>query len=324
MDGVLADFFAEYAKLAGVKPDERGRHDYHKIPQALREPVINQMQGTDFFLKLPKFGPGGAKTDALVDMVVKVFGKFSICSSPLRGDHDNSRAMKTAWIKKNLHIQPENIVITPNKGRDAPAKQSDGTPNILIDDRNTVLTEWENAGGIGIKYQADEDGLDVVARGIKQALEVIKGQRQHTPRNIISKDYGKIIASKDDNEVKEGAAAEYEHSDLVHDFINWVYKKEHIKGPMPEITFSNEKDEPGMHHTGWYRAHENKMWVYTHNRNLIDVLRTIAHELTHRKQGSEGRIKGHSPAGSKLEREADSEAGYLMKLYGKMHPEIIE
>jgi hypothetical protein len=66
------------------------------------------------------------------------------------------------------------------------------------------------------------------------------------------------------------------------------------------------------------------MWVYTGNRNLIDILRTVAHELTHRKQGLEGRIKGASPPGSKLEREADAQAGYLMKLYGAEHPEIVE
>jgi hypothetical protein len=49
MDGVLADFFHEYAKLAGVPENERGRHDYHLIPPNLREPVISQMVGTDFF-----------------------------------------------------------------------------------------------------------------------------------------------------------------------------------------------------------------------------------------------------------------------------------
>lgn len=114
------------------------------------------------------------------------------------------------------------------------------------------------------------------------------------------------------------------HQERVKHFINWVYDKEHIKGPMPRIVFSDKKDSPDMHHTGWYRAHTNTMWVYTHERNLIDILRTIAHELTHRKQGSQGRIKGHSPPGSKLERQADAEAGYLMKLYGAEHPEIIE
>lgn len=195
MDGVLADFFAEYAKLAGVPVDDRGRHDYHKIPPELREPIIDKMRGTDFFYKLPKF----PSADRLVAMAVRVFGHYNICSSPLRGDHDNSRAMKTAWIEKHLNPPPNKIIITPQKGRYA--VQPDGTPNILVDDRNSVITEWEQAGGIGIKYQADENGLDTVARGLRRAFEILKGKREHTPQNIQSQDYGRMIAgSQDKNE----------------------------------------------------------------------------------------------------------------------------
>jgi 5'(3')-deoxyribonucleotidase len=194
MDGVLADFFAEYAKLAGVPPDTQGRYDYHAIPPEKREPIIQQMAGTDFFYRLPKF----ASADRLVAMAVQVFGYYNICSSPLRGDHKNSEAMKRAWIAENLDPQPTKIIITQRKGKYA--KQQDGTPNILVDDRNTVISEWEQSGGIGIKYQADEDGLDVVARGLRQAFEIIKGKREHEPQNIQSKDYGKMIAGPEDKD----------------------------------------------------------------------------------------------------------------------------
>jgi hypothetical protein len=192
MDGVLADFFHEYAKLAGVPENERGRHDYHLIPPNLREPVISQMVGTDFFYRLPKF----PSADRLVDMVVRLFGSYSICSSPLRGDHKNSEAMKKAWIAENLNPQPVNIVITPRKGKYA--KQPDGTPNILIDDRGSNITEWEAAGGIGIKYQADENGLDTVARGLRRAVEILKGYKELEPQQLVSKDYGKMIAGPQD------------------------------------------------------------------------------------------------------------------------------
>jgi Zn-dependent peptidase ImmA (M78 family) len=67
------------------------------------------------------------------------------------------------------------------------------------------------------------------------------------------------------------------------------------------------------------------MWIYTGNRNLIDIMRTVAHELTHRKQHEDGRINGdQSYPGSPIEQEADAVAGYLMKLYGKENPEIVE
>jgi hypothetical protein len=132
-----------------------------------------------------------------------------------------------------------------------------------------------------------------------------------------------FVKAKQQAVVAEGLDRNAKMERIQH-FIDWVYKKERIKAPRPNIELSSEKESEDMHHTGWYNAKTNVMYVYTGNRNLIDILRTIAHELRHRKQGSQGRIHGHSPPGSKLERDADAEAGYLMKLYAKEYPEIIE
>jgi hypothetical protein len=49
------------------------------------------------------------------------------------------------------------------------AVNADGSPNILIDDRGTNIVAWRARGGIGIKYQADEDSLDVIAKGLAHA-----------------------------------------------------------------------------------------------------------------------------------------------------------
>ena len=324
MDGVLADFFAEYAKLAGMPAGS----SYREIPPAKSDPTLNKMVGTDFFYRLPKFGTA----DRLVSMVVKFFGGYNICSSPLRGDHENSGVQKTRWIQEHLNPQPKHIYIESRKEKHA--VQPDGTPNVLIDDRKDNIIKWEAAGGVGIKYQADEDGLDVIAAGLRRAMEIYRGRREQDQLKLTpSLDRGTPVATGNDVEMPEKELKEedvvmdpvrVDHEAAVKDFINWVYDKENIKGVRPKIIFSNEKEGPDMHHTGWYRNSENLMWVYTGHRNLIDILRTVAHELTHRKQGTQGRIKGHSPPGSKLEREADAQAGYLMKLYGKIHPEIVE
>ena len=151
MDGVLADFFAEYAVLAGLPPGS----SYRDVPPAKNDPTLNKMVGTDFFYRLPKFGTA----DALVAMVVQLFGGYSICSSPLRGDHENSGVQKTRWIQQNLNPQPRRILIESRKERHA--TQPDGTPNILIDDRKDNIIKWEAAGGIGIG--AVSLGVGVVA-----------------------------------------------------------------------------------------------------------------------------------------------------------------
>jgi len=159
MDGVLADFFAEYAKLAGITSG-----NYRDIPPAKADPTLDKMIGTDFFMRLPKF----PTADNLVKLALSYAKVYNICSSPLRGDHKNSEHYKREWIKTHLNPQPHDIVITGQKERWA--VNSDGSPNILIDDRGSNIANWRAKGGIGIKYQADEDSLDVVAKGLQHAF----------------------------------------------------------------------------------------------------------------------------------------------------------
>ena len=156
MDGVIADFFSEYAKMAGVKDG-----DYRKIPRNKINPTLNSMIGTDFFNRLPKI----ATADMLIEIVVSYTGgDYSILSSPLRGDKNNSAKWKKLWLGRNMKIQPRNVIITSNKSVYA---KSNGISNILIDDRGANIERWQAAGGHGIKYQADEDSLQKVTDGLK-------------------------------------------------------------------------------------------------------------------------------------------------------------
>ena len=310
MDGVLADFFEEYARLAGNPQDGSGRYNYRNIPPAKTDPTLNKMIGTDFFYRLPKF----PTTDALVAMVVKVFGSYNICSSPLRGDHENSGVQKRRWLQDNLAVQPQEVIITPQKHKYA--VQPNGTPNILIDDRGSNITAWEAAGGIGIKYQADEDSLDVVAQGIKRAMAIIKKEREHDKQQLVSRDRSLPVAT--DPDLKESVI-----KDRMQHFISWVADKLHIDGPMPDFEFSDQKESPDQDRTGYYNTRTGKLWVYTGNRNMIDIMRTVAHELTHHKQRLDGNTMHNLPL-SDIESQADEAAGMLIKLYVKKHNEIIQ
>src|SRR6056300_1860787 len=111
MDGVLADFFGDWAKLMGVD----SFRDIKDVNAAL-EKIRNT---DDFWLNLPV--TDNAKS--LLELIKKVKGEYSICSSPLPGDK-NSIPHKKEWIKKNLaFFPPKEIIITHNKPQFA--KQSD-------------------------------------------------------------------------------------------------------------------------------------------------------------------------------------------------------
>ena len=168
MDGVLADFFGGVEKMYGVDHWKQLTSDKTKD---LKKEVIDRITGTDFFATLPKF----RSADTLIDLVKKFTGgKFSINTSPLRGDHENSGKYKKVWISNNIE-QPDEIVVTGRKETYAKNKAS-GTPNILIDDRPVNIQKWQGAGGYGILYQANRDSLDKVKKGLEDYGKVQRDQ----------------------------------------------------------------------------------------------------------------------------------------------------
>jgi len=168
MDGVLADFFGGVEKMYGVEHWKELTNDKTKD---LKKEVIDRITGTDFFATLPKF----QTADALIDMVKNFTGgKFSINTSPLRGDHANSAKYKKIWIQNHIE-QPDDIVVTGRKESYAKDKGT-GTPNILIDDRPINIQRWQGAGGYGILYQANRDSLDKVKKALEEYGKIRRDQ----------------------------------------------------------------------------------------------------------------------------------------------------
>tara|TARA_B100001057_G_scaffold258717_1_gene258843 strand:+ start:12703 stop:13212 length:510 start_codon:yes stop_codon:yes gene_type:complete len=148
MDGVLADFFNGFAQKFGK--------DHWKMIEN-KEKSIQELQGTDFFNTLDTF----PSTMELVNFVQTLAGDdgWGICSSPLKGDRDNSAFWKRTWLTKHF-IMPkiENLLFTGRKEQYAMDK-IDGEPNVLIDDKPSNIKRWNEKGGIGILYQANQDSL---------------------------------------------------------------------------------------------------------------------------------------------------------------------
>ncbi len=168
MDGVLADFFGGIEKMYGVENWKQLTNDKTKD---LKKEVIDRITGTDFFATLPKF----PTADSLIDMVKKFTGgTFSINTSPLRGDHENSSKYKKVWISNNIE-RPDEIIVTGRKETYATDKGT-GTPNILIDDRPVNIQKWQAAGGYGILYQANRDQLTKVKKGLEDYGKIQRNQ----------------------------------------------------------------------------------------------------------------------------------------------------
>ena len=150
MDGVIADFFGAFAKKNNVS-------HWKSIKQ--KEKALADLVGTDWFYQLPTFEDDSSK---IIEFVKKTAGdtNWGICSSPLRGDHNNSAYWKRRWLEdKGFMPEVENCIFTSNKHKYA-VNRLTGKPNILIDDKIDNIKRWEQAGGIGIRFQCDQDDIE--------------------------------------------------------------------------------------------------------------------------------------------------------------------
>lgn len=82
-----------------------------------------------------------------------------------------------------------------------------------------------------------------------------------------------------------------------------------------------DRDKYGIKTTAFYKHNENLVVVYGKKRMLGDILRSVAHELVHRKQYQENRIDGPvQDIGGTIENEANAIAGMIVKKFINKHP----
>ena len=171
MDGVIADFFGALAKEFGVQ-------HWKDIPT--QQDVIDRITGTDFFYRIRIF----PTTVMFLHMVERYTrGRWSILSTPLKGDEWNSSKQKDRWLdgvfsyafdndfnKKRFYSDKKyKWATTFSKGK--------SRKNLLIDDRPTNLELFAKppkingehpVGGLTIRYQANESNIGKFENKLKE------------------------------------------------------------------------------------------------------------------------------------------------------------
>jgi hypothetical protein len=113
---------------------------------------------------------------------------------------------------------------------------------------------------------------------------------------------------------------------MIKNFIKYAAQSLELKKLPNRLTLSYDTTAAREKHTfGYFDPNNNAVWLYVKNRNIADILRTLAHELVHRKQDEEGRIDYESGnTGSEIENEANAQAGVLLREFGKINDSIYE
>jgi Zn-dependent peptidase ImmA (M78 family) len=119
-----------------------------------------------------------------------------------------------------------------------------------------------------------------------------------------------------------------EHVTKAPEFINMIQK--FLPFAMKELELTDLPNFQLMLHIpnddqptfGKYVNEENTIYLAIEDRHPLDILRTLAHELVHFKQGTEhelGLTSGHT--GSPIENQAHEVAGVIMRNFNKAHPD---
>jgi|GEM_PF-1462261 hypothetical protein len=129
-----------------------------------------------------------------------------------------------------------------------------------------------------------------------------------------------VLKSKSDPftlEIENGLEFPNDKLDTAKEFIQFCCDELGITGDF-KCYLCHDRDKNGVTTTAFYRDKDKLVCVYAKNRMLGDVMRSVAHELVHKKQYEDDRIvKPVQDIGGEIEDEANAIAGQLVKKFIK-------
>lgn len=148
MDGVLADFVqgVEGPKYLNGPFDKQSDYDQRKV----------ELSNAGLFFDLPPM----SDMQTLVDYVKDTGIDWEILSCSGMQNRDKVAKDKFKWIRK--HVDIDVLVTCTLKGKD---KAIFARPeHVLIDDKASNITTWQNAGGIGIHHIHAKDTINRITK----------------------------------------------------------------------------------------------------------------------------------------------------------------
>jgi hypothetical protein len=113
---------------------------------------------------------------------------------------------------------------------------------------------------------------------------------------------------------------------ILHDFVRFAAKDLELKA-LPKFDFMFDTKRSLEHKSfGGYAPGAEHITITVKNRHIMDVCRTLAHELVHYSQDLKSELDddGAGATGSPQENEANARAAVIMRNWGKKHPELFD
>lgn len=109
----------------------------------------------------------------------------------------------------------------------------------------------------------------------------------------------------------------HDKKNIIEDFCNFCAQELLINEDI-NIKIVSNRDAENVKTTAFYDPNDHRIVVYGKNRAIVDICRSLCHEMVHMSQMLEDRISFPvQDAGGEIEDEANAKAGELIKVFAK-------
>jgi hypothetical protein len=196
------------------------------------------------------------------------------------------------------------------------------------------------ASGVGIALGAagifenknGEEGFDTkkfVPNFMKKTLEIMQNYKLSDEQLLktiekYKKEGNKNQSMANASDLMKENISESKQQSIQH-FVEFATKRLKLK-ENPKISLVAGKEYGNVKSSlGGFDPMTKEIYVATENRLTADILRTLAHEMVHRKQDELGLVRNpmkDGADGSPIENQAHAVAGILMREYGRINKQI--
>jgi hypothetical protein len=195
-----------------------------------------------------------------------------------------------------------------------------------------MLEELYNEANMLLENNDKDANKKFFSKLLRKMAEAYKGYKMTPEQKLESLKAYKLLKTKREkqdkkkslvNLIKENISESKQNS--INHFVEYATKKLKLS-ETPKITLlSGREYSEAKTSLGGYNPVSKEIYVAIEGRLTADILRTLAHEMVHRKQDELGLVKDEikdGATGSPIENQAHAVAGILMRNYGKINKQI--
>jgi hypothetical protein len=183
------------------------------------------------------------------------------------------------------------------------------------------------ATGIFEEVDGDVDSKKFMSNLIKKTLEVMKTYKLSDKQLLKTIErYKKEEPKRDAEDLLKETISETKQQSIQR-FVEFATKRLKLK-EIPKVTLVGGREFAETKTSlGGFDPITKEIYVATEGRLTADILRTLAHEMVHRKQDELGLVRNpekDGADGSPIENQAHAVAGILMREYGRVDKQIYQ